>query len=176
MGTVQNPQVHRSVRPPILSVFGDVALAIGVEFKKYLVYVLNILDQAGRAQIDHSNPDLVDYLAELRDACLEAYSGIFQGMKAPGPSLATDLQGLAPLQNHLPLVVAFIEAVSTDADRAASNVVSALGVLGSLPPPSSSSASPRFPHCFSFSFFYLVTSVLFITFNPTSLPNIIRIM
>lgn len=40
------------VKPQILSVFGDVALALGAEFKKYLDIVLQTLMQASQAQVD----------------------------------------------------------------------------------------------------------------------------
>ena len=71
--------VHRLVKPQILSVFGDMALATGPEFRKYLDHVLQTLMQASQAQVDRSDYDLLDYLNELREGCLEAYTGIIQG-------------------------------------------------------------------------------------------------
>ena len=72
------------MKPQILSVFGDVALAVGVEFKKYLDVVVSTLHQASQAQVDRNDYDMVDYLNELRESCLEAYTGIVQGLKGDG--------------------------------------------------------------------------------------------
>lgn len=73
--------VHRSVKPQILSVFGDIVLSIGSEFKKYLDIVLSTLAQASQCQVDRNDFDMVDYLNELREGVLDAYTGIVQVIK-----------------------------------------------------------------------------------------------
>jgi len=54
---LQNDGVHRSVKPQILSIFGDIALAVGPYFKNYLEYVLTTLQQASQAQVDKVSSD-----------------------------------------------------------------------------------------------------------------------
>ena len=48
----QDQTVHRSVKPHILSAFGDVALAVGTEFRKYAEPVLVTLEQAAASPVD----------------------------------------------------------------------------------------------------------------------------
>ena len=69
------------VKPLILSTFGDIALAIGVDFKKYADVVLSALHQASLVHVDQSDYDMIDYFNDLREGCLDAYTGILQGIK-----------------------------------------------------------------------------------------------
>lgn len=126
-----NDNVHRSVKPQILSVFGDIALAIGVQFKKYLEIVLGILQQASQTQVDKSDYDMLDYLNELREGCLEAYTGIVQGLKGDADQGIPneDLMLVLPYVEHM---VCFIEHIATDEDHSDSNVAACAGLIGDL--------------------------------------------
>jgi importin subunit beta-1 len=81
---LQNPNLNRNVKPPILSCFGDVALAVGGKFEKYMRVTMSMLVQASGTTVDPENPDLVDYLNQLREGIFEAYTGVLQGLRADG--------------------------------------------------------------------------------------------
>ncbi|KAE8574985.1 hypothetical protein XENTR_v10003655 [Xenopus tropicalis] len=124
-----NENVHRSVKPQILSVFGDVALAIGGEFKKYLDVVLNTLQQASQAQVDKSDYDMVDYLNELREGCLEAYTGIIQGLKGDQENVHPDVMLVQP---RVEFILSFIDHIAGDEDHTDSVVACGAGLIGDL--------------------------------------------
>ncbi|XP_043211672.1 importin subunit beta-1-like isoform X2 [Amphibalanus amphitrite] len=124
-----NQSVHRSVKPHILTVFGDIALAIGGEFKKYLDVSLQTLMQASQAQVDRSDYEMVDYLNELRETCLDAYSGIIQGLKGDGQVASPDVLLLQP---HVAYIIQFICVVASDQERSESSLGAAAGLLGDL--------------------------------------------
>nr|CAD7440994.1 unnamed protein product [Timema bartmani] len=121
--------VHRSVKPQILSAFGDIALSIGPEFKKYLDVVLRTLVQASQARINRSDFDMIDYLNELREGVLEAYTGIIQGLKGDGTMPNPDV---LLLEAHVPFIVQFITQVAQDTEKSDGNIAISAGLVGCL--------------------------------------------
>lgn len=77
---LQSQSVHRDVKPHVLSVFADIAMAIEGDFERYANVVLGILQQAGEISITSEDEDLIDYINSLRESILEAYTGILQGL------------------------------------------------------------------------------------------------
>ena len=140
--------VHRSVKPQILSVFGDMALATGPEFRKYLDHVLQTLMQASQAQVDRSDYDMIDYLNELREGCLEAYTGIIQGrvhqykffLNSYNLIILSGLKGdtnapspdLTIVQPHVSYIVQFITVVARDSEHSDASVAACAGLIGDL--------------------------------------------
>lgn len=126
---LSDQSVHRSVKPQILSVFGDIVLSIGPEFKKYLDVVMATLAQASQAQVDRTDYDMIDYLNELREGVLDAYTGIIQGLKGDGPTPSPDVAIIEP---HIPFIVQFITVVAQDNDHSEGTIAVAAGVVGDL--------------------------------------------
>ena len=60
---LQSTALHRSVKPPILSCFGDIALAIGPAFEKYVGYVVPMLQSAQQLSL---SPRVHSWVAEQR--------------------------------------------------------------------------------------------------------------
>jgi len=122
---LSNSMLNRSVKPPIFSCFGDIALAIGENFEKYLPYAMPMLQGAAEllGTLDQSDDDMVDYGNQLRRGIFEAYSGILQGIKGPKAQL------MIPYATHL---LQFTEAIFRDRSRDDSVTKAAVAVLGDL--------------------------------------------
>ncbi|RWV98744.1 hypothetical protein GW17_00038390 [Ensete ventricosum] len=107
---LSSPMLHRSVKPPIFSCFGDIALAIGEHFEKYVPYVIPMLQGAAElcSHLDVNDDDMQEYGNQLRRGIFEAYSGILQGFKGPKAAL------MVPCASPL---LSFIEAVVRDKNR-----------------------------------------------------------
>lgn len=126
---LSNPSIHRSVKPQILSVFGDMALSIGTDFKKYLNIVLQMLTHATQVQIDPNDYDMIDYLNELRESVLEAYTGIVQGLKGVDKAPSDDVNLLQP---HVPFIIQYIVSIAKDSELSDGNIAIASGLIGDM--------------------------------------------
>lgn len=126
---LSNMDVHRSVKPQILSVFGDIALSIGTHFQPYLDIVLNTLLHASQVQIDSNDFDSVVYVNELRESILEAYTGIVQGLKGDGerPNSEVNL-----LRNSVQYIIQFILTVAADPSSNDNLTAALAGLIGDL--------------------------------------------
>jgi len=127
---LQNPALNRNVKPPILSCFGDIALAIGGQFEKYLQVTMTMLHQASQTEVDTSNPDLVDYLQLLREGIFEAYTGVLQGLRADNKNEAF----IPYTENAMTLVHQVAEQISRQGDDQPGDDVirAAVGVVGDM--------------------------------------------
>lgn len=126
---VESPTVSRMVKPAILAVFGEIALAIGATFESYLPVVMQLLQQAAtlgtgsaRNGRDFSGFEMMDYLDSLNEGILEAYSGIILGLKAAGKAAA-----LAPYMQSL---FGFLSSLHGDPDKSEDTLKSMVGIIG----------------------------------------------
>lgn len=106
---LQSSDVHRNIKPQILSAFGDVALAIGDRFEKYLQHVVTMLQSAMQLSVQQQqsgDEDLADYNNLLRHGILEAWAGMFNGLSKEKAE-----QYLKPYASAL---LDFVEAIYAD--------------------------------------------------------------
>lgn len=126
---LQNPNLNRNVKPPILSCFGDIALAVGGHFEKYMQITMQMLVQASSASIDLDNPDMVEYLNQLREGIFEAYTGVLQGLRADDKAAAFEPYVHGALELIRQVAEGIPQGVPTDeVVRAAAGMVGDLGL------------------------------------------------
>ncbi|VDN00908.1 unnamed protein product [Thelazia callipaeda] len=124
---VQSEKVDKLVKPAVLSCFGDVALAIGPNFIRYYEYVMAMLAMAtSTAKVeDLEDYDHIEYVEQLRESCVEAYTGVVQGMRT---AQSSEFQLLRDqIQNMLTLIDLVALGNSPD-----SLIGAACGLLGDL--------------------------------------------
>ncbi|PKA64706.1 Transportin-1 [Apostasia shenzhenica] len=118
--------LHRSVKPPIFSCFGDIALAIGENFEKYLIYAMPMLQSAAElsSHAALADDEMLEYTNQLRSGILEAYAGILQGFKnSPKAQLLTP---------YAPHILHFLDSLHNEKDMDDMVMKTAVGVLGDL--------------------------------------------
>ncbi|GAB2255647.1 hypothetical protein Droror1_Dr00009425 [Drosera rotundifolia] len=123
---LSSDQLHRSVKPPIFSCFGDIALAIGDNFDKYFTYAMPMLQSAAElsSRTSATDDEILEYTNLLRNGILEAYSGILQGFKS-----SPKTQLLIPYSTH---ILQFIDSIYLEKDMDDAVMKTAIGVVGDL--------------------------------------------
>ncbi|KAG2226727.1 hypothetical protein INT45_001074, partial [Circinella minor] len=124
VSNLQSPVLHRTVKPNILSCFGDVALAIGEKFEPYLDVVMMVLQQAGSMRAEKDNFEMIDYVNTLHEGNVEAYVGIVQGFSGS--------QRAGVLLSYMQGVFHFMNALAVDPNRSDSLTRALIGLLGDL--------------------------------------------
>jgi importin subunit beta-1 len=126
---LMNPKLDKSVRPHILSLFGDIAMAVSTEFVRYLSHCMNSLKQASSVEIDKTDFDQVDYLNELHESVINGITGILHGLKGqdtiPAPAIFE-------IVAHLEFICQLIKKISGDSERTDSLVSSTCGLIGDI--------------------------------------------
>ncbi|KAF9054219.1 armadillo-type protein [Panaeolus papilionaceus] len=121
---LQSEILNRNVKISILSCFGDIALAIGPSFEPYFETTMGVLRQAGAVEPNPLDYDLVDYVGQLREGILEAYTGILTGLKK------TDKVNL--LIPHSQDMLHLVQRCLSDEERSDSLMRLSYGVIGDL--------------------------------------------
>lgn len=125
---LQSSKVHRSVKPGVLSAFGDIALATAQHFEKYLEVTMTMLIQASTQDVPRDNDELVEFLNELREGVLDAFTGIINGL-ADGNKVVLLVQPV----NYVEPMAGFLQRIAADADTSEEPVIKgAIGVVGDL--------------------------------------------
>jgi len=123
---LQNEFVHRSIKPPILSTFGDIALALGHLYVPYMQVSVMMLMQASTTTVDETTDDeeMIEYVNQLREGVLEGYTGIIQGLKDGGR-----VDSIAP---YFAQIMEFLELCSSTQNRSYEVLGKAAGLLGDI--------------------------------------------
>lgn len=75
-----------------------------------------------------SDYEMIDYLNELREGCLEAYTGIIQGLK--GDSTTPNNADLMLVLPHVSHMVRFISDIGQDNEKSDSCIAASAGLIG----------------------------------------------
>lgn len=130
MEVLSNNLVPRKIKTEVLSVFGDIALAIGGNFKQYLEAVLQTLLQATNVTFNRSCYEMVEYVNDLWESTLHAYTGIVQALKGDAEVPHPDVQ---LLQQHVVYINQFLLKVAEQHCEIPDNLISAAaGLIGDL--------------------------------------------
>ena len=128
-------ELAATVKPAIISAFGDVAMALGPAFTRFLNPVAPMLAGASQhamtkaaAAAAADDDDGLEASNKLRAAIMEAYTGIMQGLREDAASVEAHAKPLvAPIMDFLAACCCDATAMEDDAV-----VMAAVGLVGDL--------------------------------------------
>eukprot|EP00889_Picochlorum_renovo_P003422 jgi/Picre1/30452/NNA_005816.t1 len=126
---LEDPEVPKSVKPSILSSFGDISIAIGDDFVKYLKAVAAPLGAAAAMSVEMArtvgdDEDEIAYINSLRQHILEAWSGI---LNALSKEMIDE-----HLKMYAPMIIEYVEHIAHDPHKDLSVLNRATGALGDV--------------------------------------------
>ncbi|KAJ3074416.1 karyopherin beta [Podochytrium sp. JEL0797] len=126
---LKSPILDKSVKPSILSTFGDIAIAIGGEFEPFIEAVMGIIDEAVKLVLampvtEDRSYDQIDYANLLREGIIEGYVGMAQGL-ASG-------QKAHLLTNYVERMFMFMNTIQNDPEHSEGCATSMAGLIGDL--------------------------------------------
>lgn len=122
--SLKDVTIDRYVKPPVISCFGDIALAIGGAYEPYLQLSAMMLMQASTTQAPDDDDDLIEYVNTLRKSILEAYTGIVQGL-----CLGGKLNLFVP---YVSSITQFLGQLSADTNRDDEVLNKAIALIGDI--------------------------------------------
>lgn len=122
--SLKDVSINRAVKPPVISCFGDIAMAIGGANEPYLQLSAMMLMQASATQAPDDDEDLIEYVNILRQAILEAYTGIVQGLKG-----GNKLQLFGP---YVGAIFQFLHQLAVDPNRDDGVLKAAVALIGDI--------------------------------------------
>lgn len=72
-----NQEVSRTLKPPALAAFADIALALGPRVEPYMTNILFIISSAAKTFVATEDEDLLEFFTEVRKSAIEAWSALF---------------------------------------------------------------------------------------------------
>ncbi|CAM9454243.1 unnamed protein product [Chrysoparadoxa australica] len=123
---LEDNRVNRMVKPPVLSCLGDMALAVGGDFEQYLQSTMKVLLSAQQVCVitDQHDEDMIEFINDVRESILEAYTGILQGLS---PANKSHL-----LMNYAEGIMRFLVMLAQDQTKDDTVLRNALGVVGDM--------------------------------------------
>lgn len=140
--SLKDVTINRSVKPPVISCFGDIALAVGGAYEPYLQLSAMMLMQASNTQAPEDDEDLIEYVNVLRQSILEAYTGIVQGLKG-----GNKLQLFVP---YVTSILQFLQQLGADPNRDDGVLKTAIALIGDIAQAMGSEAGIKAQICVPF--------------------------